>query len=462
MRTLAQRVKKAIDALRNRPSPEELQRASLRRFQEALQSFRKEQKGRGLGGAGPWSTTQMVDGKVAILPTISPIFTTERLIQESDRHLIPDTPANRHWAYDKEVSIRAMTKLIIESLSGAGWEFDGDTNACNFIEKFFDEKFDYEEFLDISITNLVRDGNQVWKAIETNENKIEGFFPLPWEHITVYRHPFFPWRTFILGGLGKEILIPAVFARMLAKGEKFTKEDWEKYDAQKIESMFMATTGLRKPFRYHEREVVFLAIDTKGTEIGQSPLVPILTLICYKKLLEWIACRCAELWSSPILDLTTGLPAMPPESPEDIKELRQRVVEGADLLQKYREFGVFSLPFDQKLGVHFPSRGVPDLTSLLTWLGKEIVLAILGSKALFEARGVELATSRTIKSVWDEALDGWRRRLKKVTDKQIIAPVLKSHEIKGVCKIKFKSRVWTEEEIKAKLQTIAKGEVKGA
>ncbi len=462
---MSERVKKAIDALRGRPSSDELQRASIRKFQSALQSFRKGKR-KGLGGRGP--------KKSAVLPVVQPIFVVERLIKEADKHLIPDTPANRHWCYDKEVGIRAMTKLIIQTLASANWELKGDPpkwvkeepwefvgekEAVNFIKKFFDEKFDYEEFLDISITNLVRDGNQLWKLMENNEAKIEGLFPLPWKHTSVYRHPFFPWRTFILGGQGKEMEVPSEFMKKFKEGEYLgTKEEWEKWDASKIETIFTTTTPLTKPFRYKEEEVVFIAIDTKGTEIGQSPLVPILTLICYKKLLEWIACRCAELWSSPILDLTTGLPASPPESPEDIAELNARVQEGADLLQKYREFGVFSLPFDQKLGVHFPSRGVPDLTILLSWLGKEIVLAILGSKALFEARGVELATSRTIKSVWDEALDGWRRLFEKVTNKQIITRVLKSNEIKGSCKIKFKTRVWSDEEIQARLQAIAKGE----
>lgn len=462
---MSERVKNAIDALRGHPSSEQLQRASIRNFQSALQSFRKN-KNFGLGGKGPKQS--------AVLPVVQPIFVLERLIKEADRHLIPDTAENRHWCYDKEVGIRAMTKLIVQTLASANWElkgdppewvkedpweFVGDKNAIEVVEKFFDEKFDYEEFIDISITNLVRDGNQLWKLMETNEKGIEGLFPLPWKHISVYRHPFFPWRTFILGGQGKEIQIPSEFAKKLVEGKYLgTKEEWEKLKATDIESFFLATTPLTKPFRYKEEEVVFLAIDTKGTEIGQSPLVPILTLICYKKLLEWIACRCAELWSSPILDLTTGLPASPPESPEDIAELNSRVQEGADLLQKYREFGVFSLPFDQKLGVHFPSRGVPDLTVLLSWLGKEIVLAILGSKALFEARGVELATSRTIKSVWDEALDGWRRLFEKVTNKQIIARILKSNSIKGSCEIKFKTRVWTEEEIQTRLRTIAKEE----
>jgi len=429
-------------------------------------------------GAGPDKDWGFVDGKVAFLPVLAPIFYVDRLIKEAEKHLVPNTLENRRWCFDHEVGIRAMTKLIVQTIASASWEleekegeppqwvkkdpweFEGDKEAVDAIKEFFEIKFDYEEFLDVSITNLVRDGNQLWKLMILNKKKIEGLFPLPWENITVYRHPFFPWRTFILGGEGKEIQIPSQYATKLEQKEKFTKEDWENLDAQEVENLFKATTPLTKPLRYDEDEVVYIALDTRGTEIGESPLVPILTLVCYKKLLEYIACRCSELWSSPILELTTGLPALPPENPEDIKELADRVSEGADMLAKYREFGTFSLPFDQKLGVHFPSRGVPDFTTLLDHLGREIVLAILGSKALFEARGVELATSRTIKSVWDEALDGWRRLFKKITDKQIIRRILDSDEkLKGkTCRIVFKSRSWSEGEINARLNALARGE----
>lgn len=455
---MSERVKNAINALRGKSITQNPQVQGLRRFQEALQKYSKKHK-KSLSGTGPSKTWGFVDGKLAVLPVTAPIFYVDRLIKEAEKHLVPDTPANRRWAYDKEVSIRAMTKLIVQTLCGAGWEFEGDEEAVKFIESFWESKFNYEEFLDISITNLVRDGNQVWKLMflkNGDKTTIEGLFPLPWNHLTVYRHPFFPWRTFILGGQGKEIHIPSAYASQLEQKKKFTKKDWEKLSAQQVETLFKAKTPLRKPLRYNENEVVYLALDTKGTEIGQSPLSSVLTLVCYKKLLEYIACRCSELWSSPILELTTGLPKFPPESPEDIAELANRVNDGANMLEKYREFGTFSLPFDQKLGVHFPSRGVPDFTTLLNYLGTEIVLAILGSKALFEARGVELATSKTIKSVWDEALDGWRRLFERVTNNQIIRRVLLNEaKLKNKkCEIVLKSRVWTEEEIQAKLRAM--------
>jgi len=79
------------------------------------------------------------------------------------------------------------------------------------------------------------------------------------------------------------------------------------------------------------------------------------------------------------------------------------------MLVKYRQFGTFSLSADQDLQVKFPGRGLIDYPRILQFLKTEIVQSLLGSLALFEARGVELATSRTIKSVWNEAVDDWRR-----------------------------------------------------
>ena len=423
--------------------PEPPQPSTL--FFESLGSFREkvDKAKKGLGGRGS------PEGPSKILPSKEAKTIAERLIKEAQEHLVEATPENLDWAYDHEVAIRAMTKLIVETLNGAGFEFRGDESAIAIMKKVFEEQIDYEEFVDITVTNLVRRGNQVWK-INFEEKEVENFFPLPWDKINVLRDPLTGWTSLVIGGTNKEIQVPS---------RKLKKEEWEKMDARELEAWFLAKVQM-EPIRLDYKDVVFLKLDTRGEEIGRSPLTPILTIICYKKLLEWIMCRSAELWGSPILSMTTGLPEMPPETPEAIKELQARVGEGADLLAKYREFGIFSLPFDQKLQVHFPGQGVFDYTKVLEYMSKEIVLAILGSKALFEARGVELATSRTIKSVWDEAIDGWRRRLKKATDRQILRPILKKKDIKGSCEIFIKGREWSAEEIQARLKAIMKKEVK--
>jgi len=234
------------------------------------------------------------------------------------------------------------------------------------------------------------------------------------------------------------------------------KEIWDRLPGKDIESLFMEKTALVEPIKLTPEDVIYLSIDSRGREQGESPLVPVLTIIVYKKLLEWIMSRTAELWGMPIFIGKTGLKELPPQTPEDIRELAKRVKDFADQLVKFREFGIFSLPFDQEIEVVFPGTGLFDYTKVLDYFSKQIVLSILGSTALFEAKGVELATSRTIKSVWDEALDGWRRRLKRVIDAQIIRRLLDLYNVEGKCEIIFLRREWTEEEIKARLRLIEK------
>jgi len=390
------------------------------------------------------------------LPIPKELKLKEALLKEIKERLVEPTLENLRYAFDVEVSIRAITKFLIHEIIGAGWEFQGDPLATSKVEDFFKHKFVLDDFIDISITNLIRDGNVLWKYIHSNKELVN-LIPIAWEYVTIYRHPLKGWKTFIIGGSGKELYIPSEFYKAYKLKKEFTLEDWEKIPAKRLESLYVSLTPI-EPYRYNENEILHIAIDTRGEEKGHSPLEPILTLIFYKKALEYIACRCYELYSSPILSLKTGLEKAPPTTDEEVRELQKRVEEGADMLKEFKEFGIFSFPFDQDLKVHFPSARLPDFIPILQFLGAEIILCVLGSRALFEARGVELATSRTIKSVWDEAVDGWRRILKRAID-EIIIKYLESINVKARCEIIFKRREWSVEEIKTRLKALMRGEV---
>ena len=104
--------------------------------------------------------------------------------------------------------------------------------------------------------------------------------------------------------------------------------------------------------------------------------------------------------------------------PDDWANYQKHITDFADMLVKYRQFGTFSLAGDQELKVEFPGRGAMDYVRALDYLDREIAGCLLASTALFEAKGTELATSRTIKNVWDLAVDGTRRRLEDCLNKQ--------------------------------------------
>jgi len=82
---------------------------------------------------------------------------------------------------------------------------------------------------------------------------------------------------------------------------------------------------------------------------------------------------------------------------------------------------------------------------------------MLGSTALFEARGTELATSRTIKSVWDVTVDGWRFRLEEALNRQFHPMVKRKTGATG--KVKFKwNRLEVPEEVITQLLMVPREE----
>jgi len=376
----------------------------------------------------------------SVLPEVElPEVFVEDLIEAANRHLIDPTPENLRWAYKHEVSIQMIAKLIHESIDGAGWELAGDPALCSKFSEQIYPQINMSEWLEITTENLVIHGNQIWVPRFQNKSFL-GLFPLDWDEIAgrdgggVYRHPTLGYMSFI-----QKTRVPEELP--------MTREDWEKLGVEELEQLLRIK--LTKKFIYHEPDVVYIRIGSRGYPTGSSPLEPILHIVAFKKLMEFYMCRGAEIWWNPFMVGKTGdIKKMPsPRRPDEWAAYQKRIEEFADLLAKYRTFGVFSLAADQDLDIRFPGRGIIDFPRFLQYLKTEIVQCLLGSTALFEARGVELATSRTIKNVWNEALDGWRRLYECALNMQFHQIVKKKMNWKGQCTIKFKRGWATEEDI---------------
>jgi hypothetical protein len=124
------------------------------------------------------------------------------------------------------------------------------------------------------------------------------------------------------------------------------------------------------------------------------------------------------------------------------------MLQVTDALLKFRVFGVLTLPPGWKVEVVGLAQHIFNYETLLTYIHKLQMLAFLGSMALFEASGTELATSRTIESVWGNTPDYWRRVLKTTLDRRVNPMYLKLHGKEGVeVEIDFNSeKEWTAQE----------------
>jgi len=367
-----------------------------------------------------------------IPPTIS-----DPMIRQAYKMQVQPTYENLLWCWENEGMIQKVAKLLHETVAGGGYEFvdrKGKELPEGDLRESFEEVYDVfpmGDFLEVSTENLTIFGNQLWVPRFEVDGEFRGLDPIDWTKVKVYRHPVTGFLMFVL-----EVTIPVdrdivEFSPMQTRegktvSAKITKtisyDDWKGLDPQLMEAK---TYGqIQAFFSLFPDETLFLKIGHRGFPVGKSPMAPIVTSIVRKRLLEFYMGRGAEVWGSPILVGKTGV-GIPAESlvslmrrPEDWSNYQKRITDFADMLVKYRQFGTFSLAGDQELKVEFPGRGAMDYVRALDYLDKEIAGCLLASTALFEAKGTELATSRTIKNVWDLAVDGTRRRFEDCLNKQ--------------------------------------------
>jgi len=406
------------------------------------------------------SVGEYLSSVLAKLPTIEPPdFFEDPLVREAWKHLVKPTPENLKFCFDHEQSIQKITKLLSETIVGAGWEItDGDVEAKNTIQDLYEERLNMSEFLEIGTSNLVMWGNSLWVP-KFEGREFERIDSLDWRTIETFRDPLTGRMVFI-----QKVMVPsALFTIEDDEIIPISDEEWLELvkDPIKLKAA-MAETQL-KYFTILPRDSMFIKIRSRGFPTGRSPMEPILTDIVYKKLLEWNMCLSYELWGSPMLIGRTGVGITPERlvgmmrKPEDWASYQKRISDFADLLMKFRQFRVWSLAADQELDVKFPGRGIVPFIEVFEYFNREIMGCMLGSTALFEARGTELATSRTIKSVWDQAVDGYRRTWEFALNMQLHPLYLRKTGVRGKAKIRFK-RMEIPEEILVRLMEIPREE----
>jgi len=369
------------------------------------------------------------------------------LIRELVKWQVPVTPEVLEWCWCQEEIIQRITKLAIDQIIGAGWvveDAEGDL-GLEVSSIFEDGVFPMEDFVEVSLMNLVIYGNQLWVP-KFEDDVFVRLDPVDWKTVTHYRDPISGREVFI-----QKVLVPEHLVREVdGVVQGISEEEWKEISADEFPAVMARTRYV--VFKLFDDEVLYLKVGARGAVDGVPLMASVVNDIVAKKRLEIFMIKAGELWGSPILkgklfeDLAPEQLTALFRRPEALADIQKQVEEFADTLSKYRQFGVFALAPHQSLDIISPQRRVFDYPDLFNYLNQEIVGCLLGSVALFEARGSELATSRTIKSVWDHTVDGWRIRFEGCLNRQFIPMVKRVGKLDGHARIRFR-RLEVPEEV---------------
>lgn len=202
------------------------------------------------------------------------------------------------------------------------------------------------------------------------------------------------------------------------------------YDAVTVEWM-RGGDYQNKPFH-----VVHNKYRSEGYEVGLSPLALALNKIVEKLMLEYNYGLIVEKYGTPyfkagMIPTTVIKPdgtviTNVPEDEDEATEITNTMTSTAENLMEMRANAVIVNPPGWDVEVITPATGIFDFTPVLRYFKGEIMLAFLASLALFDITEAHAyAASKTLKSVWDDVIDSFRRKIEKVYNQQIFPFALK-------------------------------------
>lgn len=365
----------------------------------------------------------------------STTYAPDRRVREAQERQIQPTAENLVWTYNSSVSVQAIVHLIAQTIIGAGWSVSSkDEEAKKLIEDFYD-KMNLPDWLETTIEICAIYGNDLSVPLWDEDSKDFGeLIHVDWSTITVAKHPLEPqWIRY-----RQKLKIPS------KKGLPTTETAWKNYDLAQL-------TQRNEDYEQdiEPDDVIHTKVRSRGLEVGRSPLTPVITLTVYEKLLEYFMNQAAEIYGAPRVLAYPDISVLPaPEDQTSKTALQDQMAQVTEALLRFRVFGVLTLPPGWKVEVVGLAQHIFNYETLLTYIHKLQMLAFLGSMALFEASGTELATSRTIESIWGNTPDYWRRVLKTTLDRRVNPMYLKLHNKEGVqVEIDFNSeKKWTAQE----------------
>ena len=342
--------------------------------------------------------------------------TDQEVLGEALSYTLDPVPENLEWAFQNDEIVRAVTVLttsaVIENLRVNVEAEDPEVKkrVLDVIEKY-NRVLNITEFLESVVTNLYIYGNALYYL-----ERGDGGLPYPrlvyWGNVRVEQHPTEKWVRYIYE-------VETIPEDKIPK----TKEEWLKSPPLDF------VLPEKKVYTFSEDEVLHFKILSGGKPVGSSPIAPALTYIVYKRLLLYYMTGAVQIYSSPIYVVTVGtLDTLPEEGDvEGWKNYQERIAVWQEILSQIRYHNNIIKRPDTDIKIIQPSGNfLQDYKMAIDIIDKKIFLALVSSSYLVEARGRELATSRTIYQVWREWIDYLRAKIEDLLEDKLYPKVIEA------------------------------------
>ena len=342
-------------------------------------------------------------------------FVAEKSIAEALKYLVEPTPDSLYWAMENDEVLQAMTILTSSAIHKAlNVEVEGENEEIKEKAKKFLEVFhrylNVSDFIEAVVWNLLTYGNSVFLM---DEDVYEGvpvlrLSVLDFRKIKVEQHPYGKWLRYVYT------------VETYDEGE--LPGDERGWVEEGVEEKFKRI--VEKRYSFGSDKVLHFKILSRGRPVGRSPIAPALTFVVYKKLILYYMVGSIQIYASPIYIAKVGDPERLSDE-EYLRELEDRLEYWAEILSRIRYNNNLAVPPDVEVQIIQPSATLAqNYREAVEILDKKIFLSVFGSPYLVEARGTELATSRTILEVWREFIAYMREKITDVLERDLYPRLL--------------------------------------
>lgn len=363
--------------------------------------------------------------------------------------LIKPTPDNIKFAWGISVEIQSVVHTIIQTIQKGEWQFQVTPDKHpqkETIEQILNtmmRHIDFHDFIEEAIVSLAKFGNAVFN-VQVNQatKELTEFGLIDYSDLRAMKNPTKPLMQFLYK-VGTDPEMPEDPEAFISYDTIFPYSEFTTYHLIPLEyslknrQLFDAVNT--KWMEGSDEDRIYHCIHIKyrgsGYEVGESPIGLVINKIVNKMLLEHFAPMIAEKYGNPILRAKQELISITgpneeflhnfPKSEDKKAALEDEMDTMLQALVDMKAMGAIAAPLGWDVDVLTPASGIYNFAELLRYLKGEIMLSFLASLSLFDITEAHaLAASKTLKTVWDDVIDSFRRKLEKTFQQQVIPFVL--------------------------------------
>ncbi|MHC1591797.1 MAG: phage portal protein family protein [Candidatus Helarchaeales archaeon] len=328
----------------------------------------------------------------------TPEYFYEKAIRNIARNQILDTPQNREWCFWTEGIAQAFAYIIANTITGTGVRVKcSNEKALKVIKKFNERVNSFGQTIEDAITDWVIDnivhGFAAWRILITDELET---------NVDISRmNP----KTLVLVSHSRQGWTKYIQYAPVDDMEPQNKSAFLKSYKPSIDPQNGTYYPLSNVYQYAH---IPIESTVSINLFKKPPITPALTLIVFKKWIVLFMRKAAEKFWSPTIWAKMGTEE---NHPLDVELYEERMDEFTKELANWSIFKGIVTPFDVDIKpIELKNAGV-DYVRYLEYLDSQIVQYLLASTGLTEAKGKDLATSRTNNEVFLRTIQAHRHKI---------------------------------------------------